>query len=216
MTVRKIISLLLCLLSCSLSAQIETQLLMDSVIEDYQETAENEQAISDLEAMAEMLEQCYEQKIDINHADEMVLRHVLKLSDTQIYDLKSYLSLYGEMVMPYELNAIASLRKEINRILPQIEFLSSQVPLKEFLKKGFTKGMHQILIKYQQEVEPRQGYQNGDYLGKPFYMSLKYQYNYRQKVRFGLSAEKDAGELFFKGAQKAGFDFYGIDRKSVV
>ncbi|MBK6943523.1 MAG: hypothetical protein IPH21_02365 [Flavobacteriales bacterium] len=36
----------------------------------------------------------------------------------------------------------------------------------------------------------------------------RYRFRYRQNVSFGITAEKDEGEEFFKGSQKQGFDYY--------
>ena len=39
-------------------------------------------------------------------------------------------------------------------------------------------------------------------------MYARYRFRYRQNVSFGITAEKDEGEEFFKGSQKNGFDYY--------
>jgi len=51
--------------------------------------------------------------------------------------------------------------------------------------------------------------QNGRvYLGSPYQLYSRYRFKYRNNVSFGITAEKDAGEEFFRGTQRDGFDFY--------
>lgn len=49
---------------------------------------------------------------------------------------------------------------------------------------------------------------NRVYLGSPYKLYTRYRFRYRQNVSFGITAEKDEGEEFFRGSQKQGFDFY--------
>ncbi len=49
---------------------------------------------------------------------------------------------------------------------------------------------------------------NKVYLGSPWKVYARYRFKYRRNLDFGITAEKDEGEEFFKGSQKQGFDFY--------
>jgi hypothetical protein len=46
------------------------------------------------------------------------------------------------------------------------------------------------------------------YLGSPWKVYARYRFKYRRNLDFGITAEKDEGEEFFRGSQKQGFDFY--------
>lgn len=46
------------------------------------------------------------------------------------------------------------------------------------------------------------------YLGSPYKLYTRYRFRYRNNISFGITAEKDEGEEFFKGSQPDGFDFY--------
>ncbi|HKZ65921.1 MAG TPA: hypothetical protein VJ111_06190, partial [Chitinophagaceae bacterium] len=48
------------------------------------------------------------------------------------------------------------------------------------------------------------------YLGGPQRLFFRYRYTYKNLLQFGLLGDKDAGEQFFKGTQKKGFDFYSF------
>ena len=39
---------------------------------------------------------------------------------------------------------------------------------------------------------------------------IRYTYNYKQLLAYGFTGEKDAGEPFFRNAQRYGFDFYSF------
>ena len=49
---------------------------------------------------------------------------------------------------------------------------------------------------------------NKVYLGSPYKLYARYRFRYRQNISFGVTAEKDEGEEFFRGTQADGFDFY--------
>ncbi|HQV75925.1 MAG TPA: helix-hairpin-helix domain-containing protein [Flavobacteriales bacterium] len=49
---------------------------------------------------------------------------------------------------------------------------------------------------------------NKVYLGSPYRLYTRFRFRYRQNVSFGITAEKDEGEQFFKGKQSQGFDYY--------
>lgn len=45
------------------------------------------------------------------------------------------------------------------------------------------------------------------YVGDPYYNHLKYRFRYKDRVQFGVTAEKDAGEQFW-GEHHKGYDFF--------
>lgn len=49
---------------------------------------------------------------------------------------------------------------------------------------------------------------NKVYLGSPYKLYTRYRFRYRHNISFGITAEKDEGEEFFKGTQPDGFDYY--------
>ncbi len=49
---------------------------------------------------------------------------------------------------------------------------------------------------------------NKVYLGSPWKVYTRYRFQYRRQLDFGITAEKDEGEEFFKGTQQRGYDFY--------
>jgi hypothetical protein len=135
----------------------------------------------------------------------------LKLTDYQYYNLLAYLSEYGMMASVYELNAVEGFSiEDVRRLMPLVN-LESVTRKNNFFKNFFRKSKSSFLLRYGQVLEKQNGYdksQTKHYLGSPFRLAFKYQFSTQDKFVLAISGEKDAGEQFFKGAQKYGFDFY--------
>ncbi len=69
----------------------------------------------------------------------------------------------------------------------------------------YTKSGYKLHTKEELKKNP-----NKQYLGYGYYHSLRYSFHYRDKIYLGLTAEKDAGEPFFAGQNRKGYDFYHI------
>jgi hypothetical protein len=72
-----------------------------------------------------------------------------------------------------------------------------------------------LLVRYSQQIEKPIGFEkpadsSSYYLGSPQKLFFRYKYNYKNLLQYGLLGDKDAGEQFFKGYQKYGFDFYSL------
>lgn len=82
----------------------------------------------------------------------------------------------------------------------------------------FKDGKHEFVVRLQRVLEKQSGYNVSDslklikpnsyYLGDPNRYFARYTFHYNNNVSFAIAGEKDAGEEFFKGSQKQGFDFY--------
>src|SRR5690606_15128602 len=77
------------------------------------------------------------------------------------------------------------------------------------------KGTNELFVRYSRPLERASGYQITDtdrsrYLGSPDRLLIRYRYSWMDALKVSLNMEKDAGEQFFKGVQKYGFDFYSL------
>jgi hypothetical protein len=161
-------------------------------------------------------------KMNLNNPDYSQLINLFGLTDYQIYHLQRYLHLHGEMYSIYELRAVEGMDKTtISRLLKYVDVYPTEQRQKLNLRNVFKYGKHRILMRYGQILEKQQGYMevsddvlekrpNAVYLGTPQSYLFKYTFNYSNRIRFGFTAEKDAGEEFFKGSNKWGFDFYSF------
>jgi hypothetical protein len=99
----------------------------------------------------------------------------------------------------------------IQRIRPFIK-ISNTAPLVEVLRNRFFNGEHRLLARTTNILERAKGFQtianNKVYTGNAAKVFLRYRYQFGHGLQYGFTGEKDAGEPFFKGQQRWGFDFY--------
>ena len=167
-------------------------------------------------------------RVNLNALSPEIAFEYLHLSDYQYYNLLAYLSSYGEMVSVWELNAVEGFSYEDVRHLSSLVTVAAGKKKRYFFKNLIRKSKNSILLRYGQVLEKQVGYDKTltkHYLGSPMRLAFKYQFSSQDKLVLALSGEKDAGEQFFKGVQKYGFDFYsgyvclkdiGVLKKAVV
>jgi hypothetical protein len=150
--------------------------------------------------------------ININSATVDELSDLGLLNELQINNLIIYRKLNGKLIDIYELQSIPMWDVAlIESILPYIKLGRSQTAGEQLLSR--LKGQHNLTMTWSGGLERSAGYDTSTknhYLGDPAYLRMKYRYQFKDLLQFGFSGEKDPGEQFFKGAQKAGFDFYSF------
>lgn len=161
------------------------------------------------------LENLKKHPLNLNKADADDLKGLLELSDLQIENFLNYRHLFGNLLDIYELQAVPTWNINlIQKLLPFIT-VAQNASLAENIKERWNSGSHNILLRYSRVLEKSEGYNklsdSGNYfMGNPDRWMVRYAYNYRNLLQWGLSGDKDAGEQFFKGNQQAGFDFYSF------
>jgi DNA uptake protein ComE-like DNA-binding protein len=176
--------------------------------------ADVEQAETEDDTYLQQLVQFRKNPLNLNTADRDDLRELRVLTDLQIENFISYRRLFGTIISVYELQAvpawdIATLR----RLLP---FITVSVPLfiKEEMRRRFREGEHSLLLRTSQVIEKAAGFDHSTpgtkYLGSPQRLFFRYRYSYKNLLQFGLLGDKDAGEQFFSGSRRNGFDFYSF------
>ncbi|MCO6496053.1 MAG: helix-hairpin-helix domain-containing protein [Chitinophagaceae bacterium] len=197
-----------------LPEQQQTTELPDEIENRLEEmTANNEDENPDDDTYLQDLEYFSRHPLNINTVDRETLQKLNILSPAQIDHFFSYRQMLGKFVSIYELQAIplwdvATIRKIIPFVgISSAESFSS-------LKDRFKGGENTLLLRYTRILEKSEGYLRDPNAGKSYYPGspdkyfLRYKYRFKNKLQYGLTAEKDAGEQFFKGNQKQGFDFY--------
>ncbi len=166
----------------------------------------------------------------------------------QADNLRVYILKYGHLTSIYELKYIKGFdNKTLQQIEPFVSAISKVTPAKLHVKNIFKYGRHRLIFRYGQFLQTPQGLEfppdsavkksGSVYLGTPQKLYLRYGFDYRKKIRFGFTFEKDAGEVFLKNRlpdtikQLVGdkispfFDFYsgyayisnmGIVKKAVI
>jgi hypothetical protein len=190
---------------------------LDEVIEAL---AEQTDAELDYTEFVERLYEIANDPINLNTATEEELQDLIFLTDFQIYNLLNYRKAVTQVYSIYELQYVYGFDEELTRLIIPFVFIGE--PTKEKTNWGnvFKYARHDVFLRYERVLEKQAGYDEipdsilliepdkSRFLGSPDKLYLRYKYHFKDKISIGFTAEKDAGEQFFQGAQKYGFDFY--------
>ncbi|MDP4130183.1 MAG: helix-hairpin-helix domain-containing protein [Bacteroidota bacterium] len=154
--------------------------------------------------------------LDLNRATEEELYGLQGLTALQIENFMQYRKLLGSLLSIYELQAVPGWDLQtIRGLLPYIK-TGTEESLYSALRERWKGGDASLLLRAGQTLEKSAGYEEpaqpgaSYYEGSPQKIFFRYAYNYKQLLQYGFMGEKDAGEPFFRGAQRYGFDFYSF------
>lgn len=198
----------------------------ESLLEQWM-MVEGEESDTEWENLMEELTALHEHPICINTATRQQLELLFFLSPRQIEDILFHIDADGPIHMPGGLMLVPSLDYYTRQLLAC--FLNFDVPEKPEEMGGFsqwmTKGRSAVIGRMDIPFYTRSGNQpftrsdwedhpSHHYWGNPLYSSLRYSYQYREHLYWGVAAEKDAGEPFFTPGidgdllGRTGFDYY--------
>lgn len=173
--------------------------------------AENLPETEDLSELTERLSYYKIHPIDLNRVQAAQLNELVFLSALQVSNLLAHIRHNGKLRELVELQAIADFDLEtINRLLPFVTLGQENAYHKLDFTRLRNQAHYELLLRYGQLFEQQKGFKaltGSHYLGSPARVLLKYKYNLDDLIVFSLTGEKDAGESFFKGSSKMGFDF---------
>lgn len=166
----------------------------------------------DLSQLTEILDILRKDPIDLNHAEFEELQQTGLFTDLQIAALLKHRRENGTLISIYELQSINGFDVQfIRNILPYVRvkdrFDATVFKFSEVRKYG----RNELTFRMQQILEDQKGFLDtgrSAYLGSPHKLYARYRFTYQQRLSFGITGEKDAGEEFFRGSAKNGFDFY--------
>ena len=181
--------------------------LTELLVEDFGEDA-------DLSELEDRLDYYGQHPIDLNRTDGRELRELRFVPQLFIDNLLEHRRRSGAFVAVEELQAIEGLDGELlDLLLPYVTVggtpSQSGIGVGELVEGG----EHDLMIRYGRTLQQRRGYAITDtnrsrYLGSPDQLFVRYRYRYGNNLQVSLNMKKDAGEAFFGGAQRYGFDFY--------
>jgi hypothetical protein len=177
-------------------------------------TENNEDLETEDDSYLQELNQYLRHPVNLNRADEADLKNLRVLSPMQIQSLLMYRNALGDLLNIFELQAVPGWDiATIQKVRPYVTVSSNQTALESFAER-FKGGDNTIMVRAIQVLEKSRGYlldsstARNYYPGAPQRLFFRYKYQYKNLLQYGIVAEKDAGEEFFKGSQKQGFDFY--------
>ncbi|WP_299250091.1 hypothetical protein [uncultured Cytophaga sp.] len=173
------------------SGIIENFTANEDIIETNSEVAEN---------MALMIKNPY----NINKVDASILLSIGFLTENQIREIMEYKITYGPLLHILELQTLPSLSEQTFSYLQLCFTVSETNETSKLLKNMFGKDHSMLLLRYgfAPSVVPENWRGTGDR------MSIRFQTSIPNKMRFGLSLEKDAGEQIKWDSKK---NYYGFD-----
>ncbi len=189
----------------------EGRLLEGDILENAAEKSDN--AEISIDTYQENLLALLKNPINVNKATPNELRNTTLFTELQIRDLKRHVEIYGELLNIYELQTIPSFSLEdIVRLKPFIVFSGSNKSNEPFIKQLY-EGDYQYFFRIGGYLEQQDGYVadslgNTEYYGNNQRIYTRFKYNYHNKLSYGITAEKDAGEAIFGPSQPQGFDYY--------
>jgi hypothetical protein len=195
----------------------EKQAIIEQRIEFIGESLEDSDI--DLTTFFDDLFAFYDNPINLNTTTQEELMRLHLLTDLQIVSLLHYRDFFGDFITIYELAAIEEIDHiTLEMILPFITVNPVQKDNFQW-KNAVRYGTHEILMRYQNTFEQKEGYipksdsilalfPNRQYLGSSDRLYFRYRNTYKDRLSWGVTGDKDAGEEFFRGTQKQGFDFY--------
>jgi Helix-hairpin-helix motif len=176
-------------------------------------TAGNADEPTEDDGFLQQMQQYLQHPINLNTADEASLAELKLLTPLQINSLLSYRAIMGKFISIYELQAVPDWDIATIQRLRLYVTVSNPLSLMPTLRKRLSGGNHSLLLRASQVLEKARGFEvdtvaDNLYKGSPQKIFMRYRYAYKNLLQYGMVGEKDAGEQFFKGKQRLGFDFY--------
>jgi hypothetical protein len=177
-------------------------------------TENNEDAETEEDSYLQQMHQYIKNPINLNTANENDLKELRMLNPIQIQNLIAYRNLFGKFIDIYELQAIPNWDIELIQKIRSYVSVNDKTELLHSLYNRLKGGEHTMLARVTQTLEKSKGFlidssiATNFYPGSPQKILLRYKYQFKNLLQYGIVGEKDAGEQFFKGKQKQGFDFY--------
>ena len=177
-------------------------------------TESNDDAETEDDSFLQSMQHFLKDPVNLNTADAALLKELVIVSPMQIQNLIAYRNLLGNFINMYELQAVPGWSIGLINRLRSIITISSKIEIASSMSERLSGGNRSMLIRVSQVMEQSKGYRLNEtaapnfYPGSPQKLFVRYKYQYKNILQYGILAEKDAGEEFFKGTQKKGFDFY--------
>jgi len=194
-------------------AQQDSTLFMEHVLEGFERQSEEFEDVEN--ATEEMLERMEElrngARPNLNDLSYETAINILQLTDYQYYQLQLYIENFGQLYSIYEIPAINGFTEEDMRLLADRAVIAPPPKQRPTFRELMRASKSVVWLRYGQVLERQDGYdttRTNYYDGSPPHVQFRYDFSIRQNFGFRVAGEKDAGEQFFRGKQKQGFDHY--------
>ncbi len=157
--------------------------------------------------LLQLLEHYRRAPLNLNTATEGDLQELMLLTALQIKQLVQYRRMLGPLRSRYELQAIPGWDLAvIEQLLPYIT-VSDTPGFGESVLQRLKGGQHSLLLRVAQSFR-QQAPAEPVYPGSPQRVLLRYRYQFKNTLQYGVLAEKDPGESWGIGARGRGGGFF--------
>lgn len=200
------------------NAQDTLEFEQDGLREIITEIAERTENESVTEELANTIYDLAQHPVNINSAKREDLESIFWIRDYQIDQMQNYVLQNGPLKTIYEITYIPGFSNEDVQLLKHFVVVDAVEPRDSIgHRKKMNRVKQQILVRSHRVIEPQDGFRDKDsyspsnhYLGNPWKYYLKYTLQRGNKIHAGITCEKDAGEEFFSGSNRKGFDYYSF------
>ncbi len=163
--------------------------------------------------MTEALQERAENPINLNKATAEELEELPFLTEQQIDDILEYVYRYGPVRSLSELLMIASLDWDTRRLLQCFVVAGDREPQRRWptLRQLADYGKSTLMATAKIPLYDRRGYTantRNAYIGYKYRHDLRYQFNYNDRIKIGITGAQDAGEPFLSNCNRWGYDHY--------
>jgi hypothetical protein len=204
------------ILHLTLQAQDSLEYAMSSFQEVITEIAARSDEGTNIDELSNMLYDLAANPVSVNTAGDEDFERLFWLNEFQIQGIRQYIFKFGPLASKFELSYIPALSAADAKLLSV--FLTFDMSKKEFPVKPVNilqYGRHRLVLRSMYIPELQKGYKSSQdssnhFTGSRPYYYCRYNYRLNSRLYLGFTAEKDAGEQFFSGSNKSGFDFYSF------
>ena len=209
--------------TCLLSNCVLINLFAQSEWMNLDEFVANEEKLVYWQEHWEELNELAENPININMATKEQLEQLPFLSDRMIENILYALYKYRPIVTLNSLWIVEGMDYRTLDLLKRFIYIGEYENERDklYLRSILKYNKQELLTRVDIPLNVKSGYAdypsdilekspNKKYYGDPFYHNVRYRFRYREQLFFGLTAEKDAGEPFFRLYNRKGYDFYSI------
>lgn len=192
---------LICFFSLFSAAQTTDELL-ENFFRDNESASE-----SDAQQYLELLESLRDNPLNLNTVSQEDLISLHLFNELQVESFIAYRDQFGPFLNEYELQAVPNWGlADIRRVLTFARVKTSLETRNTNLIKGIYQGTDEMFLRWARYNPPNYDQEKAE--GSPNAWAIRYRHGYDNRLRYGFTAENDAGEALFAKSNPHGFDFY--------
>ncbi len=167
----------------------------------------------DFDNIREDLEYFLGSPLDINAATVEDLRALGILSELQIQNIVAHRQYAGDFISMIELQAVPGIGVPVAKLLASICEVRGNSGTVAPLGKRLTEGDRLLFLRWTRNLQDQRGFLPNSEGKTPFEgdankLYMRFLHRHGNNLSYGLTAEKDAGEAFFRASNRQGFDYY--------